>query len=119
MVGTRDNILIPSFVVNGPGTETLLIRADGPGLSQFGVGGVLAQPTLSVYGGSAVIASNTGWGTNPNSSLISSTAAQVGAFAFAANSADSAQIVNLASGPYTIQISGMNGHHRGGACGNL
>jgi hypothetical protein len=108
-VGTGANILIPGFVVSGPGSETLLIRADGPALSQFGVGGVLAQPTLSVYSGSTVIASNTGWGTNPDPSLIASTAAQVGAFAFAAGSADCAVIVNLSAGNYTVQVSGVNG----------
>jgi hypothetical protein len=55
-----------------------------------------------------MIASNTGWGTSANPALIASTAAQVGAFAFSANSGDSAQIVNLTSGAYTIQISGVN-----------
>jgi hypothetical protein len=108
MVGTGANILIPGFVVTGPGTETLLIRADGPSLTGFGVTGVLAQPTLSVYSGSTVIASNTGWGTNTNPALISSTAAQVGAFAFTSGSADCAVIVNLSAGNYTVQISGVN-----------
>jgi hypothetical protein len=109
MVGTGANILIPGFVVTGPGTETLLIRADGPSLSGFGVTGVLALPTLSVYSGSTVIASNTGWGTNSNPALIASTAAQVGAFGFATGSADCAVIVNLSAGNYTVQISGVNG----------
>jgi hypothetical protein len=106
-VGVGANILIPGFVITGPGTETLLIRADGPGLTQFGVGGVLAQPTLSVYSGSTVIASNTGWGTNANPALIASTAAQVGAFALPANSADCAVIVSLQAGNYTVQVSGL------------
>jgi Ig-like domain-containing protein len=109
MVGTGANILIPGFVVTGTGTETLLIRADGPSLTGFGVGGVLAQPTLSVYSGSTVIASNTGWGTNSNPALIASTAAQVGAFSLASGSADCAVIVSLGAGPYTVQISGVNG----------
>lgn len=108
MVGTGANILIPGFVVSGPGTETLLIRADGPALSQFSVTGVLAQPTLSVYSGSTLIASNTGWGTNMNPATIASTAAQVGAFAFTPGSADCALIVNLTAGNYTVQISGLN-----------
>jgi hypothetical protein len=109
MVGTGANILIPGFVVTGPGTETLLIRADGPSLAGFGVSGVLAQPTLSVFSGSTVIASNTGWGTSSNPSLIATTAAQVGAFAWASGSADCAVIVNLSAGSYTVQISGVNG----------
>ncbi len=108
-VGTGANILIPGFVVTGPGTETLLIRADGPSLTGFGVSGVLAQPTLSVYSGPTAIASNTGWGTNSNPALIASTAAQVGAFSFASGSADCAVIVNLSAGSYTVQISGVNG----------
>ncbi len=108
LVGTGGNILIPGFVVTGPGTETLLIRADGPSLAQFSVTGILAQPTLSVYNGSTLIASNTGWGTNANPALIASTAAQVGAFAFNPGSADCALIANLSAGNYTVQISGLN-----------
>jgi hypothetical protein len=109
LVGTGANILIPGFVITGPGTETLLIRGDGPSLGAFGVAGVLALPTLSVYDSAGtVIASNTGWGTNTNPALITSTAAQVGAFAFTAGSADCAVIVNLTAGNYTVQISGLN-----------
>jgi hypothetical protein len=107
-VGTGGNILIPGFVISGSGTEQLLVRADGPSLTQFGVGGVLAAPSLSVFNNSGtVIASNTGWGTNANPALITSTAASVGAFALTSGSADSAQIVNLTSGAYTIQVTGV------------
>jgi hypothetical protein len=108
-VGTGANIIIPGFVVSGSGTEDLLVRADGPALSQFGVGGVLANPSLSVFDNSgASIASNTGWGTSSDPALIASTGAAVGAFAFTSGSADSAQIVNLTAGAYTMQISGAN-----------
>lgn len=107
-VGTGGNILIPGFVISGSGTETLLIRADGPGLSQFGVSGVLAQPSLSVFNSSgAVVATNTGWGTSSNASQIASTAAVVGAFALSPGSADSAVIVGLSAGSYTVQVSGV------------
>jgi sugar lactone lactonase YvrE len=107
MVGTGANILIPGFAISGPGTEPLLIRADGPSLTQYGVTGVLSQPALGIYSGQTVVASNTGWGTAANPSEIASDAASVGAFAFATGSADSAQIVNLTAGSYTIQISGV------------
>jgi sugar lactone lactonase YvrE len=109
-VGTGGNILIPGLAITGGGAETLLIRADGPGLTQFSVPGVLAQPILSVFNSAGtVIASNTGWGTSSNPALIASTAASVGAFALAAGSADSALIVDLPAGTYTIQISGVGG----------
>ena len=107
-VGTGGNILIPGFVISGSGTEQLLVRGDGPSLTQYNVTGVLAQPSLAVYnGGGTKIASNTGWGTSSNPSQIASAAAFVGAFPFASNSADCAQVVNLSPGAYTIQISGV------------
>ena len=106
-VGTGGSILIPGFVIQGSGTETLLIRGDGPSLTGFGVTGVLAHPILSVLSGQTVIASNTGWGTNPNPAQITSVAAQVGAFSFASGSADCAVIVNLPAGTYTVEVSGV------------
>jgi hypothetical protein len=107
-VGTGGNILIPGFVIGGSGTETLLIRADGPGLTQFGVSGVLAKPSLTVTNSAgAVVASNTGWGSNSNPYLIASTAASVGAFALTTGSADCAVIANLPPGAYTVQVSGV------------
>ena len=42
LVGTGGNILIPGLYISGSGTETLLIRGDGPSLTQYGVSGVLA-----------------------------------------------------------------------------
>jgi hypothetical protein len=107
-VGTGANIIIPGFVISGSGSEHLLVRADGPGLTQFGVAGVLAQPSLTVFDSNGnVIASNTGWGTGSDPALIASTAASVGAFALAPGSADSALIVNLSPGAYTMQVSGL------------
>jgi hypothetical protein len=109
-VGTGGNILIPGFVISGGGTESLLIRADGPALTQFGVAGALAQPILSVLNSSGtMIATNTGWGTNTNPTQIASVAAQVGAFALTSGSADCALIVNLTAGAYTVQVSGVSG----------
>lgn len=109
-VGTGGNIMIAGFVVSGSGTEQLLVRGDGPSLTQFGVPGVLAQPSLSVISqaSGATIASNTGWGTSPNPSLIASTGAVVGAFGFASGSADSAVVTNLTAGAYTAEVSGVN-----------
>jgi hypothetical protein len=108
-VGTGANIVIPGFVISGTGTEKLLVRADGPSLSAFGVSGVLAQPSLSVNNSAGtVVASNTGWGTSSNAAQIASTATAVGAFSLASGSADSAAIVSLSPGAYTVQVSGVN-----------
>ena len=109
-VGTGGNILIPGFVIRGTGSEELLVRGDGPSLTAFGVTGALAQPslTLTAQATGSTIGSNTGWGTNANPSQIASIAASVGAFSLASGSADSALVVNLQPGAYTMQISGVN-----------
>ena len=108
-VGTGGNIIIAGFVVSGSGSEELLVRGDGPSLTPFGVAGVLAEPSLSLLGSSQnLVASNTGWGTSVSPSQIAGVAEAVGAFSFAAGSADSAVVVSLPAGAYTAQVSGVN-----------
>ena len=108
-MGTGSGIIIPGFVISGVGTEQLLARGDGPSLSAFGVSGALAQPSLSVFDSTgAVIATNTGWSTAPNAAQVASVAASVNAYPLPAGSADSALIVDLAPGSYTMQVSGTD-----------
>jgi kumamolisin len=108
-VGTGGNILIPGFVIGGSGTETLLIRADGPALTKFQVSGVLAQPVLGVYDSKGnMLASNTGWGNSTNASQLASLAASIPTFALDQGSADSALLITLPAGAYTVQVSGLN-----------
>jgi len=105
LVGTGANILVAGFNVSG-GTETVLIRGIGPGLTQFGLTGVLANPVLTVYNSSgAVIASNQGWA---GSATLSNAFTQVGAFSLPTNSADSALLLTLPAGTYSAQVSGIN-----------
>lgn len=66
MVGTEDDeILIAGFVGRGTGNKTVLLRAVGPGLAvaPFNVTGVLANPSITVYRDSTVVATNDNWGT--------------------------------------------------------
>jgi sugar lactone lactonase YvrE len=108
-VGNGPNILIPGFVVGGAGVETLLIRADGPALASFGVPAVLARPSLSVFDSTGrVVASNTGWSSNFNPAAVVSAASALGAFVLVPGSADSALVVSLPAGAYTVQVSGVN-----------
>ena len=52
------------------------------------------------------LGTNTGWETAPDPAEITAAANQVGAFAFAAGSKDSAMVMTLAPGVYTAQITG-------------
>lgn len=108
-VGVGDRILIPGTVISGIGSRRLLIRAIGPSLAQFGVTGLLANPIVAVMSGSTAIAINDDWSTSSNAVEISNASTQVNAFPLALGSKDSAVIVTLAPGSYTIQVSGSDG----------
>ena len=106
-VGVGANVMIVGFVVAGTAPKTVLIRASGPALSQFGVAGVLSDPKLSLTTAAGIaVASNTVWG---GSSQIASAASQVGAFAWSTSSKDSAILITLQPGNYTAQVCGANG----------
>ena len=109
-VGAGASQLIAGFVLGGQGTaggESVLVRASGPALTQFGVAGVLADPQLTLYSLGGPVASNSGWGGN---TLIASTATALGAFPWtSASSHDSALVEPLPGGSYTAQVSGSSG----------
>jgi sugar lactone lactonase YvrE len=110
LVGTGNNVLIPGFVISGSGKLNLLLRADGPALAQFGLAGTLAQPELLVFDTTDnTVGSDTGWSTNLNADEIAAAAATVGAFALPENSADSATILSLSPGSYTMEVTGQAG----------
>lgn len=117
--GTGSQTLIAGFVVAGNGTETLLIRGDGPVLTSFNVAGALTTPQLTLFDSNGnPIVTNTGWsnasvkGSSPvqatYSSATSSVFSQVGAFALPAGSADCAVVVTVPAGNYTAQVTGVN-----------
>jgi uncharacterized delta-60 repeat protein len=96
------------FVIKGTQPKTVLLRAVGPGLSAFGVGGVLSNPVLQLYDSNGnQLLQNNGWA---NSSGLVATFASVGAFPFAAGSADAAAVATLAPGAYTIQVQDGTGY---------
>jgi hypothetical protein len=109
-VGTGANVLIPGLVVSAGAHKTVLIRAVGPGIASapFNVGGALAQPVVTLFVGSQSVATNAGWSTAANAAEIRATAHAVGAFPLAEGSRDSAMLVTLPPGAYTIQVSGAS-----------
>ena len=107
-VGTQGAILIAGFNVSGSVPQKLLIRAVGPTLGVFGVGGTLADPTLVVRNGAGVeVAANDNWSTANNAVDIAATAARVGGFALGAGSKDAVVLATLPPGSYTASIRGV------------
>ncbi len=107
--GSGDNLLIAGFYIAGTVPKRVLVRGAGPALAQFGVNDALARPELAVYSGDTALVRNTGWSNSPDVAAITKAAAQVGAFAFPVASADTAVILSLAPGAYTVQLGGAVG----------
>jgi hypothetical protein len=107
-VTAGEGTLTIGFVITGTGPKTVLVRGVGPTLSVFGVTGVLADPTITVFSGRTAVATNDNWGTGGTTAAqITAASAQVGAFALNAGSRDAALIVTLQPGPYTVQVTGV------------
>ena len=112
-VGTNDNVLIAGFVITGSEPKTVLIRAVGPTLANFGVSGTLPDPSLELThhigeNNDVSIASNTAWGSTAPAD-IAGASKQVGAFDLANDSLDSALLVTLQPGQYSAIVRGASG----------
>lgn len=105
--GSGGGTMIAGFVIRGETPVTVLVRAIGPSLTQFGVTGVLTNPKLTLFRDSTIVAVNDNW-ADVGLSAISSTASAVGAFALQTNSLDAALLATLEPGSYTAQISGSD-----------
>jgi len=109
--GSGAQSLIVGFTIEGSGKKRVLIRGVGPGLSPFGVTGVLADPTLelhgSVNGADTILAQNDNWQDTPAAATAFSTA---GAFGLPDGSKDTALVIELPAGAYTAMVSGSNGN---------
>lgn len=104
--GTGEDVLVVGFVVDGNVPKKLLLRAVGPTLASYGVSGVLNNPVLRLFNADQeVVAENDDW----NTSLVSSVAAQVGAFALDEASADAALVYTVVPGAFTAQVTGAAG----------
>jgi hypothetical protein len=106
-VGTGSNVLIPGFVIEGVVPKQVLIRAVGPELATFYVGGYLEDPTMTVFTGQTPIATNDDWSAASNAAELAAAAVNVGAFPLSAGSKDAAVLVSLDPGPYTVKVSGV------------
>lgn len=102
-VGINDQVLIGGFVVNGSQSKNLIVRAIGPSLTNAGISGALADPTLELHDSNGnTLSTNNDWQS-------SSQASQISASGFApSNPKESAIMATLAQGAYTAIIRGVN-----------
>ena len=94
--------LIGGFIIGGSGNKDVLLRALGPTLTQFGVNGVLADPTLELHDGAgAFITSNDNWKDTQQAAIAATGKAPP-------NDLESAILHTFSSGNYTAIVRGKN-----------
>ena len=100
--------LTQGFTIGGSTAKTILVRAVGPGLAGFGIGGFLPDPQLALFDSTSTpIAANDNWGGDAQ---LSAAMNAVGAFALTdPASKDSVLLVTLPPGGYTATASGVGG----------
>ena len=100
---TGNDMMIGGFVIQGDRPQTVLVRARGPSLAEFGIAQPLSDPELQVYSGQNVIAANGDWQSSPDAAAIISRG-------FApTDSRESVILITLPPGAYTAIVSGKNG----------
>jgi hypothetical protein len=100
--GPGERTLIAGFVVTGATTKTVLVRGIGPGLSAFGLTGLLPDPKITLYDSAGlVVATNDNYDSakTPSGLVLG-----VGAFPLT-NGNDAALVAPLAPGGYTVQVA--------------
>jgi sugar lactone lactonase YvrE len=129
-VGSGNQVLIAGLVVAQGASgapETVMIRAQGPNLANFGLNDVMSHTRITLFDAqSAPIASNTGWTNAPiyitstSSSPLASSGVglqsattalqqQYAGNAFDQGASDSAMVVSLPAGQYSIVLDNPDG----------
>ncbi len=98
-VGLGDSVMIAGFIINGTREKRVLVRAQGPSLSQAGVPNVLANPTLELHDSEGVIAMNNDWRATQESEIAATGLAP-------GNEREPAVILSLLPGAYTAIVRG-------------
>jgi hypothetical protein len=99
---TGNDVLIGGFIVSGDSNKQVLLRALGPTLTQFGVTGVLADPTLDLRDGTGgPIASNDDWKDTQQAAINGTGLAPP-------NDLESAILHTFTPGNYTAIVRGKN-----------
>lgn len=100
-VGTGNNVLIGGIIVRGNQAVQVLVRAIGPSLVNFGVPEALSDTVLHVYSGSHVIAANDDWKSDQQAAIVATGLAPM-------NDKESAVLLTLQPGAYTMIVDGKN-----------
>ncbi|MBA3606990.1 MAG: DUF4331 domain-containing protein [Chthoniobacterales bacterium] len=101
-VETGDSVLIGGVIIGGNAVKSVIFRALGPSLEGNSVMDPLADPTLEIYQGSTLIASNDNWQDTQADEITATGLAP-------SDPLEAAIVLDLAPGAYTMIVRGKNG----------
>lgn len=99
---TGDNVSIAGFIVTGTGPKKVLVRGIGPSLAAANISDFLADPTLELHSGSAIIATNNDWKDTQQAEIEATTIPPT-------KDREAAIVMTLNPGAYTAILAGKNG----------
>jgi arylsulfate sulfotransferase len=103
-VGADDDVMISGFIIGDVANATVVIRALGPSLADFGISQPLSDPMLTIYDSNgATIAANDNWQDDQNAIDISENGLGP------TDAAEAAIVMYLPAGAYTAVVSGADG----------
>lgn len=107
--------LVAGFVVEGPGSQQLLIRGIGPGLRRYGLVDALADPWIRLVNAQQrVVAASDDWSNDDDSGLTQKAIAQTGSpDSMAYGGRDAALLLNLRPGAYTVILESVDPNESG------
>ncbi len=98
-----DGVMIGGFIVGGSAAKEVIVRALGPSLTDAGVNGALADPTLTLYDGNGnILQANDDWQQSPDAATISARGHAPD------KPKESAIVATVAPGSYTAIVRGAN-----------
>jgi pectin methylesterase-like acyl-CoA thioesterase len=99
-----DHVMIAGFILaGGTGGSRVIIRAIGPSLSDAGIAGALADPTLELHDGNGIsIAFNDNWRDTQQAEIEATNIPP-------ADDRESAIVASLPPGPYTAVLASRDG----------
>ncbi len=101
---TGQNVLIGGIVVQGTAGKRFLVRALGPSLGAAGLANTLTDPSIQLVNSAGTpVATNDNWATATNAADVTATGLAPG------DSRESALLVTLTEGAYTVILSGAGG----------
>ena len=93
--------MIGGFIVGGNEPAKILVRAIGPTLTDFGVQGAMADPTLGLHDSNGATISNDDWRETQESEIMATTIPP-------SKDCELAILATLVPGNYTVVVRGKN-----------